>query len=97
VVLKAKANMTKVDLVVVAEDLNPQEEAFNNNLPQGEEEEVMEVDHQEGVRMEEDNLVEVVSSQEEEEVADPNPLLHIHTVDLLTHANANLSLPHRRS
>lgn len=97
-VLKAKANMTKVDLVVVAEDLNPQEEAFNNNLPQGEEEEVMEVDHQEGVRMEEDNLVEVVSSQEEEEVADPNPLLHIlHTVDLLTHANANLSLPHRRS
>lgn len=97
-VLKAKANMTKVDLGVVAEDLNPQEGAFSNNLPQGEEEEVMEVDHQEGVRMEEDNLVEVVSSQEEEEVADPNPLLHIlHTVDLLTHANANLSLPHRRS
>jgi len=80
--------MTKVDLEVVVEDLTLQE-ASNNNLHHQGVEVAMEGDHQGVVvRTEEDSPVEV-SSQEEEEVVDPNPLLHIHTVDLLTHANAN--------
>jgi len=91
--------MTRVDLgAVVGEDLTLQE-AFNNSLHQEGVEKGMEVevDHHQGVRTEEDNQVEV-SSQEEEEVADHNPLLHTHNmVDLLTHANVNLTLPRRRS
>jgi len=91
------ASMTKADSgVVVVEDLTLLEASNNNLHHQGVEEAVMEVDHQE-VHTEEDNLVEV-SSQEEEVVVDHNPLLHTHRmVDLLTHANANLTLPHRRS
>jgi len=86
--------MTKAVSGVVVGDLTLQE-ASNNNLHHPGVEAVMEVDHQE-VRTEEDSLAEV-SSQEEEVVVGHNPLLHIRMVDLLTHANAKLTLPHRRS
>jgi len=92
------ASMTKADsgVVVVVEDLTLLEASNNNLHHHPVVEAVMEVDHQE-VHTEEDNLVEV-SSQEEEVVVDHNPLLHTHRmVDLLTHANANLTVPHRRS
>jgi len=94
VVLKV-VNTTKADLGVAEEEDLTLQEAFNNNLRHPAVEEVMEVAHL-GVRTEEDSLVEV-SSQEEEEVVAHNPLLPIHMVDLLTHANVNLTLPHRRS